>query len=170
MGLGIPIVDTIIGAAEKAADKIWMDKDKKEQLKFDREKFTGEMEKAIKQMNIDGDLAKLEAVFKESDAQRQYALSQFGTAALLKDFFFGKIILLGRAGIRWVITGFAMWQAHRLVTYVLTEKTIAALAAGTLSASAVWIIGLIVAMILGIPLFYVTGISVEKLFKARGLL
>lgn len=170
MSLGIPIADKIIGLAETAADKIWMDKDKKEQLKFDRESLTAAMTQAMKKMEQDGEFKELDMMFKESEAQRQYAHNQFGTAALLKDFFLGKVILLGRAAIRWVITGFAMWQAHRLVSIILTTETIKALAAGTLSGSAIWLVSLVVAMILGIPLFYVTGITVEKLFKSRGII
>ena len=46
--MGIPIYDTIVNGLSKAADKIWMDKDKKEQLKFDRDQFVGEVKLAVK--------------------------------------------------------------------------------------------------------------------------
>lgn len=168
--MGLPIIDTILSVAEKAADKIWMDKDKKEQLNFDKEKFVGDMKLAIQGMEQKGELDELEIMFKEAQAQRDYAQQQFGTAQILKDFFTGRIILLGRAAIRWVITGFAMWQAHRLVTLLLTSDVIKAFAAGTLSGASVWVISLLVCMIIGIPLFYVTGVTIEKLMKARGII
>jgi hypothetical protein len=168
--MAIPIIDTVLKAAQTAVDKIWMDKDKKEQLKFDREKLHREMEVALRNLEQTGELKKIESDYKEAQSQRDYANTQFGTASVLKDFFLGKIILLGRASIRWVITGFAMWQAHRLVSVILTKQTIAAFAAGTLSTSAIWLVSLLVVMILGIPLFYVTGVTIEKLFKSRGIL
>jgi len=170
MSLGIPLVDTIIEAGMKVADKIWMDKSEKEKLEFDKAQFVAQVKLTVAKMEQDGELAKIEAAFRESQAQRDYAHQQFGTALDLKDFIIGRIILLGRASIRWVITGFAMWQTYRIVNIVLTDDVIVALSKGTLSGSSIWLISLLVAAIVGVPLFYVSGISIEKLLKVRGVI
>lgn len=168
--MAIPIIDTILSAATTVVDKIWMDKDKKEQLSFDKTKLVEEMKVTLIAMEQQGELKKIEEEFRESQAQRDYANNQFGSATVLKEFLIGKIILFGRASIRWVITGFSMWQAHRLVSLILTPEAVKGIAEGTVSASSMWMVTLLVVMILGIPLFYVAGISIEKLFKARGVL
>jgi hypothetical protein len=170
MGLGLPLIDAISATVGKITDKIWMDKGEKEKLEFTKNELFVNAKLAVSKLEQEGELSELELVFKESQAQRDYAKDQFGSAKVLKDFFLGRIILFGRASIRWVITGFAMWQAHRMVTHILTEEVMKNLAAGNLSTSAVWVIGMLVTMIIGIPLFYVAGISIEKLFKSRGLI
>lgn len=168
--MAIPLIDTILKAAGKAVDKIWMDKDKKEQLAFDKEKFSDEIQLALKTLEQNGELAYIEAEFKEAESERGYAHEQFGTATILKDFFLGRIILLGRAGIRWCITGFAMIQAHRIISTILTPEVIKSLAEGKLTGQGVWLVTLLVCSIISIPLFYVAGVSVEKVLKSRGIL
>jgi len=164
------IVKGVTDIGGKIIDKIWMDKDEEAKLEFSKEELKYVFDMGIRKLEQDGEFKELEMIFQESQAQRDYAHKQFGTAEDLKTFLIGKVILLGRASIRWVITGFAMWQCHRLVTFILTDEVLAGLASGTLSTSGVWLIGLLVCMIIGIPLFYVTGISIEKLFKSRGIL
>lgn len=166
----IPIIDTIIKAGEKIADKIWMDKEAKEKLEFTKEQFISQINFNLNKLEQEGELKKIEGVFKESQAQRDYANNQFGTAAILKNFGIGQAILLGRASIRWIITGFAMWQCHRIVTFILTNDVIEGLGKGTMGTAAIWLVGLLICMIVGIPLFYVAGISIEKLFKSRGII
>lgn len=168
--MGIPLIDTVIKAATKVADKLWMDKDKAEELRLNRDQFEAQVRLALKKMEQDGELAQIEAEWRETEAQRQYAHNQFGTAEILKDFTLGKIILFGRASIRWVITGFAMWQTHRIVSQVLSDQMIQALAKAELSTTAIWLVALVVSITIGIPLFYVTGISVEKILKSRGVI
>jgi hypothetical protein len=170
MGLGIPIIDAIINLGGTVADKIWMDKGEKEKLEFSKEQFVEQIKLAVKQLDQAGELAEMEMVFKESQAQRDYVQDQFGTAEQMKSFFIGRVILLGRASIRWIITGFAMWQTYQIMNIVLTPQVITALSTGVLSAGAVWLVSLLVSAVVGIPLFYVSGISIEKLLKVRGII
>ena len=170
MGIGIPIIDKILDVGNTVVDKIWMDKGEKERLEFSKEELAQQVKLAIGKMKQDGELAELELMFKESQAQRDYAQGQFGMASDLKDFFLGRVILLGRASIRWIITGFAMWQTYRIVNIVLTEDMILMISRGAVDGSAIWLVALIVTAIVGIPLFYVSGISIEKLLKVRGVI
>lgn len=167
--MAIPIYDTLVEAGKTIINKIWMDKDKKEQITLDRDALGAKFNLALSEMEQTGELAKIDKEYRESQAQRNYANDQFGSAVTLSSFFFGKIILLGRAAIRWVITGFAMWQVHRIVGYVLTEKVLTGLAAGTLGVGGVWLVTMLVCLVIGIPLFYVAGVSVEKILKARSV-
>lgn len=172
--MGMPVIGDIIEAVSdigtKVADKFWMDKGAQEQLSFDKEKFTQEVGLAVKRLAQDGELGKLEAVFKEVQAQRDFVLNQFGSAETLKTFWQGRLIMMGRASIRWIIVGWAAWMANRVIKLILTDKVIVALASGTLSVSMAWVVTLIVICILGIPLSYVTGVSIEKLLKSRGVI
>jgi len=172
--MGTPLIGDVIEAVTniggKIADKIWMDKEAQAQLSFDKEKFSQEIGLAVKKLAQDGNLAELEAVFKEAQAQRDFVLKQFGSAETLKGFVIGRIILLGRASIRWIIVGWAAYMANKVIKMILTDKVILALAGGTLSGSMAWVVTLIVICILGIPLSYVTGVSIEKLLKSRGVI
>ena len=105
MALWEILVGPVVEIAKTAMDKIWMDKGEQEKLEFSKEELVQKMGFAIQEMALNGELKKLEHVFKESQAQRDYALDQFGSAKTLKDAgWMGRIILLGRASIRWVIT------------------------------------------------------------------
>jgi hypothetical protein len=164
------IVKGVTDVVKMGADKLWMDKDKKEQILFDKEKFIQETTFAIKKLAQDGELKKVDALFREDQAQRDHVNKQFGTVDQLKDFFLGKIILIGRASIRWIITGYAMYQTHKIVNWVFTQEMLNALIAGTIKGAALWLVTLIACAVIGIPLFYVTGITVEKLLKSRGVI
>lgn len=160
----------ITDAVKSITNKIWMDKGEKARLDFDRDELNAIVSMKLQEMEKSGELDKIEAEFKESQAQRDYAQNQFGSADTLKTFAVGQIILMGRASIRWVITLFSMYQGHRIVTAVLSTDVIQALAQNKLSVSNIWIIALVVSAVLGIPLFYVAGISIEKIMKSRGVI
>lgn len=164
------IVSALSNTVGKVLDKFWMNKSDKEKLEFSKEELLQSMKLKVFEMAQDGEFKKIEQEFRESQAQRDYAQAQFGTADILSKFLFGKVILFGRSSIRWIITGFAAWQTHRIVTYVLAEDVIKALADGSLSTTAIWLVSTVVCMVVGIPLFYVAGISIEKLFKSRGVI
>ena len=53
---------------------------------------------------------------------------------------------------------------------MLTPEIMTALAGGTLQGNMAWLVLLLVIVIAGIPLSYVTGTSIEKLLKARGVI
>lgn len=164
----IPIVDSIIDAGKTAINKIWMDKGDKAKLELTKQEMEQHFELALTTLAQNGDLTKLELVFKEHQAQRDFANDQFGKAEVLKGFGkIGSIIMLGRASIRWVITGGAMFFTWELMNTLLTAEVITALAGGTLATGAVYLITLLVCLIIGIPLFYVSGISVEKIMGVR---
>lgn len=170
MGIDVGIFNGVAELIKTGVNKFWMDKGEKERLEITKEEMQKGFEVVLKKMNQSGDLKKLELTFKESEAQREYTQKHFGSAETLKTFTIGKVIMMGRASIRWVILGFAGWQTHRIVTILMTDDIIKALANGELKASMVWLITLLVVSIVGIPLFYVTGISIEKLFKSRGVI
>lgn len=166
--LPIPIISGIIDAGKSIIDKIWMDKGDKEKLELTKEEMRNHFELALKQMAQSGDLFKLEQSMKEWQAQRDFANDQFGKAEALKDFgWVGKAILLGRASIRWIITGGSMYFTWNIVNSVLTDEVVNSIAKGTLGGSASTIVGLLIVLVIGIPLFYVSGISVEKIMGKR---
>jgi len=166
----IPIIDAVIKAGTKIADKFWMDKSEKETLEFTKAQFIEQMKFAVKQLDQSGELAELELIFRESQAQRDYQIKMFGSAEALKDFLVGRVILLGRASIRWVIVGFAAWQTKRIVGIVLTDDVIKALIDNKLGIQGMWLVTILVVLIVAIPLAYVTGASVEKILKSRGVI
>jgi hypothetical protein len=164
----IPILDSLIDAGKTVIDKIWMDKGDKAKIEITKEEMRNQFAIAMKAMNDNHELAKVEQVFKEHQAQRDFANDQFGKAEVLKEMgWTGRIIMFGRASIRWVITGGSMWFTWNIMNLVLTPDVIAALAAGTMSASGAWLITLLVCLIVGIPVFYVSGISIEKIIGVR---
>lgn len=163
-------VTAIANLVDKGIDKIWMDKGEKARLEFSREELRTEMKLMLKSKAMSHDIEKLELEFRESQAQRDYAHEQFGTASVLKTFFAGRLILVGRASIRWVITVVSMWFTYKIIDLVLTEEMIASLARGDVNASTVWLVSLIVVLVVGTPMFYVAGVSIEKLLKSRGVI
>jgi len=167
----IPIIDSIIDAGKTVINKIWADKGDVLKMEFTRDQLQKEFDLAFKTLAQGGELEKLNLVFKEHQAQRDFANDQFGTAETMKSFgWVGQAIMLGRAAIRWVITGGAMWFTWDLMNILLTTDVITALAGGTLATSAVYLITLMVTLIIGIPLFYISGISVEKIMGVRNKL
>lgn len=170
MPLSLGITKIISGTVGKLFDKLWMDQDEKARLDFSKEELASKVTLKLAEMEQSGELAELELEFREAQAQRDYAHKQFGTAETLKTFFVGKVILMGRASIRWVITGYAMWQASKIVDAVLSPDVMKALANGELDIGAVWVVALVIGCMLGIPLAYVTGVSVEKILKSRGVI
>lgn len=170
MALGLSIAKIIQGTIGKLSDKLWMDKDEQARLDFSKEELLAEVNMKLVEMEQSGELAMVEAEFREAQAQRDYAHKQFGSAEVLKTFAIGKFILLGRASIRWIITGYAVWQASKIIDSVLSADVMKALASGTLDVGAIWVVALVIATMLGIPLAYVTGVSVEKILKSRGVL
>lgn len=165
----IPIIDSLINTGKSILDKIWMDKSDKEKIEITKQELKQNFELTLKQMEQSGELQDFENTFKEHQAQRQFANEQFGTMdALSKMGWVGKAIALGRASIRWIITCGSMFFTWKIINIVLTEKAVAALFAGTLGASAATILGLLITLVVGIPVFYVSGISVEKILKVRG--
>lgn len=171
MGLSIPIIDGIIDAGKTVIDKIWMDAGDKAKIELTREELQQKFELAFKTLEQNGELEKLNLVFKEHQAQRDFANDQFGKAEVLEKMGkAGKFILIGRASIRWVITGGSMFFTWKLMNTLLTSEVMTALAGGTLATGAVWLITLMVCLIIGIPLFYVSGISIEKVMGVRNKL
>jgi len=168
--IGEGIVKAVSATLNKAADKIWMDKGEKEKLEFSKEELKEHTRLAIEQMHQNGELTELEYEFKEAESQRTYQLKHFGSAEVLKTFAIGKVILLGRASIRWIIVGYAAFEAHGIIKTVLTPKVIEALANGNLKGTMAWLVLMLIIVIAGIPLAYVTGTSIEKLMKARGVI
>ena len=169
-GLG-DLFKEIVGIGGKVIDKIWMDKATAGKLELTREELQKEFELAIKQMDQDGDLKRIDQIFREHEAQRKFANDQFGTMdALAKMGWVGKLIALGRASIRWFITGGSMYFTWNIINKVLTDATVAALFAGTLGTAGATILGLIITLVIGIPVFYVSGVSVEKIMKVRSSL
>lgn len=168
MGLPIPIIDSIINLGKTALDKIWIDKGDAAKIELTREQMQRHFELAIKEMDRNGELKQVEATFKEQQAQRDYAHDQFGKMEVLKEMgMVGKIIALGRASIRWIITAGSMFFTWKILNLILTDALVASLAAGTLGASTSAIVGLIICLVVGVPVFYVSGISVEKIMKVR---
>lgn len=166
----LQVLGMLLPFAKGIVDKFWMDKGEKERLEFTKEEMKAQLELALKQMEIDGAFKEADQIFREVQAQRDYAQKQFGSAEVLMKTKTGRLIMMGRASIRWVITGVSMMFTYKILNAVLTADVLAALAAGTMSVSAVWVIAVMVCMVVGIPLFYVAGISVEKLLKSRGVI
>lgn len=167
----IPIIGSIIDAGKTIIDKIWMDKGEKEKLEITKEELKRNFELALRQMEQTGDLTKLEQSMKEWQAQRDFANDQFGKAEALKEFgTIGKIILLGRASIRWIITGGSMYFTWHILNSVLTDEVVNSIAKGTLGGSASTLVALLIVLVIGIPLFYVSGISIEKIMGKRNIL
>jgi len=163
----LSVIDSVI---EKVIPKFWMDKGEKEKIELTREELQNGLKLALKELHQSGELKKEAQVFQESDAQRNFQLKQFGSAEVLKNFVVGQIIMLGRSSIRWIIVGWAAYQTDKIVGLILTTEVINALVANELSAGATWLVTLIVVCIIGLPLAYVTGISIEKLMKSRGII
>lgn len=171
MGFPIPIVDAIVNVGGKVLDKFFMNKSEKELLKLSKEQLRKEFEIELKRMAQEGELQREENAFREYEAQRAFANDQFGTMQALQGMgLVGKIIALGRASIRWVITGGSMYFTWTIIERVITDATVSALFAGTLGGSAAAILGLLITLVVGIPVFYATGISVEKIMKVRNQL
>ena len=168
MGLPIPVIDGILDLGKSVLDKIWMNQGDKAKIELTREQMKAQFEHSLKEIDQKGELSKIEATFKEHQAQRDYAHDQFGKMEILKEMgWVGKIIALGRASIRWVITAGSMIFTWKILNLILTDKLIAGLAAGTLGTSACAIIGLLICLVVGVPVFYVSGVSVEKIMKVR---
>jgi hypothetical protein len=158
------VIDAVKSIGTTVADKLWMDKDEKEQLAFSKVQFAANVKLAVEQMVQDGQFKELEAEFKEHDAQRNYAQQQFGSVqALAAMGWIGKLVLLGRASIRWVITGGFSYMTYQIVDAILPAITTKLATGGTLT----WIEFMILAQIIGVPLFYVCGVSIEKWLKVR---
>lgn len=151
-------------------DKIWMDKGEKEKLEFSKDELKATMTTTLASLAQQGKFKELEMVFKEAQAQRDYQIKSFGSAEVLKDFFLGRVILVGRASIRWVIVAFAAYETNKIIGWIITEKMIAALMAGNMKGQALWLVTTVVILIVGIPMAYVTGASIEKLLKSRGVI
>lgn len=168
MAIPIPIVDGLITAGMKVLDSLFMSKADEAKIELTKEQLRQQFELTLRQMAEQGKLAEFERVFKEHQAQRDFANDQFGKMEILKEMgWAGKIIALGRASIRWVITGGSMFFTFKIMNLILTPEVVAALAAGTLSTGGIWLIHLLVALVIGIPVFYVSGISVEKIMGKR---
>lgn len=158
------VIDSVTGIFGKVADKIWMDKSEKEKLEFDKLAFVETMKMEFTKVVQDGTLKEMQQEFQEHQAQRDYANNQFGTVTALATMgFVGKVVLFGRASIRWVITGGFSLMAWRILESLLPAIQAKLAAGGALS----WIEFLILAQILGVPLFYVCGVSIEKWLKVR---
>jgi hypothetical protein len=171
MAIPIPIVDSLIEAGKSILDKIFMDKADKEKIEITKEELRKNFEITLRQMTDNKELAILDKAFQEYEAQRQYANDQFGTVDALANMgWVGKTILLGRASIRWVITGGSMFFTWKIVNAVLTDQVVSGLAVGTLGGSAPYIVGLLICLIVGVPIFYVSGISIEKIMNKRNSL
>ena len=171
MSLTIPIIDTILDTGKTVINKIWMDAGDKAKIELTKEELQQKFDLALKTLAQNGELTTLEMLFEEYQAQRDFANDQFGKAEVLKGFgWAGKFILIGRASIRWVITGGSMFFTWKLMNTLLTSDVMTALAGGTLATGAVWLITLMVCLIIGIPLFYVSGISIEKIMGVRNKL
>jgi hypothetical protein len=171
MGLPIPIIDGVIDVGKTIINKIWMDKADKEQLTLTKDQLRKEFTVTLKQLAMQDKLQDFERVFKEHQAQRDFANDQFGTAQAMAQFgWVGKLIMLGRASIRWVITGGSMFFTWKILNSILTDSVVNSLAVGTLAGSASYIVGLLIVLVIGIPLFYVSGISVEKIMGKRNKL
>jgi hypothetical protein len=169
--LSIPIISSIIEAGKVVLDKFWMDKGEKEKLELTKEELKQQFSIIMEEMNQTGKLANIDKVFREHQAQRQFANDQFGTAKALKEFgWVGKVVMLGRASIRWVITGGSMFFTWKILNSVLTDSVIAGIAGGSLGGASAYIVGLLIVLVIGIPLFYVSGISVEKIMGRRNKL
>lgn len=168
MALPIPIIDSVLDAGKTILDKLFMDKGEKEKIEITKAELKNNFELALKQMDQNEELTKLEQVFKEHQAQRQFANDQFGTIESLKELgWVGKVIAMGRASIRWVITGGSMIFTWKILNLILTKEVVVALSAGTLSGGGTWLITLLIVLVIGIPVFYVSGISIEKILKVR---
>lgn len=169
--LPIPIISSIIEAGKAVLDKFWMDKGDKEQLLLTKEEMKAQFKLTMEQMHQDGKLSMIDKSFREFQAQRDFANDQFGTAKALAELgWVGKAIMLGRASIRWVITGGSMFFTWKILNAVLTDSVVASVATGTLGGSAAGIVALLIVLVIGIPLFYVSGVSVEKIMKVRNKL
>lgn len=169
-GLG-KLFESIFKVGGKVIDKLWMDKYQQAQITITKDQMKNDFDLAIKKMVQDGEFKEIEAEFREHQAQRQFANDQFGTLdALSRMGWVGKVIALGRASIRWAITGGSMFFTWKIVNTVLTDAAVAALFAGTLGTAAATILGLLITLVVGIPVFYVSGISVEKIMKVRSQL
>lgn len=169
--LPIPIIGAIISAGKSVLDKFWMDKGAKEKLEFSKEEMLQQFEMMANKMAQDGKFKSIQLKMEEWQAQRDFANAQFGTAKDLAMLgWVGKVIALGRASIRWVITGGSMFFTWKILNSVLTDSVVNALAIGTLGSSASTIVGLLIVLVIGIPLFYVSGVSVEKIMKVRNKL
>lgn len=171
MAIPIPIIDAVMDLGKTVIDKIWMGKADKEKLELTREEMRHAFEISLTQMEDTKQMKVLEATLKEHQAQRDYAHAQFGTVDALANMgWAGKTILLGRASIRWIITGGSMFFTWKIVNAVLTDTMINGLATGTLAGAAPYIVGLLITLIVGVPIFYVSGISIEKIMNKRNSL
>lgn len=158
------VINAVTGIFGKVADKLWMDKSEQEKLEFDKIAFIESMKMSVAELAQSGHLKELEAEFKEHSAQRDYAQNQFGTVEALATMgWVGKVVLLGRASIRWVITGGFSVMAYQILEALLPAIQVKLAAGGTLT----WIEFMVLAQILGVPLFYVCGVSIEKWLKVR---
>lgn len=167
----IPIIDAVMDLGKTVIDKIWMGKADKEKLEMTKDEMRRAFEVTLTQMEDTKQMKVLENTLKEHQAQRDYANAQFGTVEALSNMgWVGKTILLGRAGIRWVITGGSMYFTWEILNAVLTDGVINGLATGTLGGSAPYIVGLLITLIVAVPLFYCCGVSVEKILDKRNKL
>ena len=89
MSIPIPIIDSVLDAGKTIINKIWMDKGDKAKLEITKQELEQNFELALKSLAQSGELTKLELIFKEHQAQRDYALNQFGSAEILKEM--GKV-------------------------------------------------------------------------------
>lgn len=160
------VIDVVSNTFGKIADKLWMDKGDQERLEFSKIEFIETMKFSLTKLLQDGKLKEQENDFREHDAQRQYAHQQFGTVAALAGLgFVGRLILFGRASIRWVITGGFSYMAWEILNALLPAIQKKLAAGGTLTP----IEFMVLAMILGVPLFYVCGVSIEKWLNVRNI-
>jgi hypothetical protein len=158
------VVDSVTGIVGKVADKIWMDKGEEKTLEFTKVQFLETIKFQFANLLQSGKLKEMEGAFKESEAQRDYANKQFGTVEMLaKMGWIGKVVLLGRASIRWVITGGFSFMTWEILQSVLPAIQTKLADGGTLT----YIEFMILAQVIGVPLFYVCGVSIEKWLKVR---
>jgi hypothetical protein len=158
------VINAVTGIFGKVADKLWMDKSEQEKLEFDKVAFIESMKMSFAELAQKGHLAELQKEFEEYQAQRDYANSQFGTVEALASMgFLGRVVLFGRAAIRWVITGGFSVMAWKILDHLLPAIQAKLASGGTLT----WVEFMILAQILGVPLFYVCGVSIEKRMKVR---
>lgn len=158
------VIESVSGIFGKVADKLWMDKSEKEKLEFDKVTFIESMKMSFAELKQSGMLKELEHEFKEHEAQRNYAQQQFGTVTALASMgFVGRVVLLGRAAIRWTITGGFSVMAWKILDALLPAIQAKLAGGGSLT----WIEFMVLAQILGVPLFYVCGVSIEKWLKVR---
>lgn len=159
------VVDSVTGIFGKVADKLWMDKGEEKQLAFTKVQFIEQMKYQFANLLQTGKLKEMEGEFKEHQAQRDYANKQFGTVQMLAGMgWVGKFVLLGRASIRWVITGGFSFMTYKILVAILPSITTKL---ATTGGDLTWIEFMILAQIIGVPLFYVCGVSIEKWLKVR---